>query len=66
MPLSEFDREHMTDIIAGDGDWFTAHLLRLIHKADDENRALLRIVFPKEVEAHEHWNLTGRGEYSRE
>jgi hypothetical protein len=25
--ISEFDRAHVGQIIAGDGDWFSAHLL---------------------------------------
>ena len=61
MPLSEFDREHMADIITGEGDWFTAHLLRLIAKADLNNRARLRLAYPEEVEAYEQWLVTERG-----
>lgn len=53
--ISEYDREHMADILAGHGDWFTAHLLRLIAKADALNRAKLRSVYTEEVEAFEEW-----------
>lgn len=35
----------------GDGDWFTAMLLRLIAKADGDNREKLARGFPVEVEA---------------
>ena len=53
--VSDFDREHMEDIVAGYGDWFSAELLRLIVKADSENRELLRKVFPVHVKAYEDW-----------
>lgn len=36
---------------SGHGDWFTAHLLRLIAKADFCNKAKLAVVFPVEVRA---------------
>ncbi len=55
MGLSRFDRSHMRSIMLGDGDWFTAQLLRLIQKADRFNRELLRKGFPVEVEAVEEW-----------
>lgn len=50
MPLSDFDREHVDLILDGQGDWFTAQLLRLIMKADRTNREKLRVSFPEEVE----------------
>lgn len=53
--ISDFDREHIGDIVAGNGDWFTAELLRLIAKADNNNRELLRKAFPEEVAAYEQW-----------
>ena len=53
--LSEHDKEHIADIVAGYGDWFSAELIRLIGKADRENRTLLRQVFPDHVEAYERW-----------
>ena len=61
MSLSQYDREHLAGIIAGDGDWFTAHLLRVIRKADPYNRSLLRQPFPEEVaavEEYETWKAT--------
>jgi hypothetical protein len=56
--LSAHDRERMTDIMAGYGDWFSAQLLRLIAKADVENRARLRLAFPDHVEAFEAWHMS--------
>ena len=55
MPISPHDRENIGEIIAGSGDWFTAKLLRLIAKADRDNRQKLQLVFPEEVEAYEEW-----------
>lgn len=55
MGLSQFDREHLAGIMVGEGDWFTAHLIRLIRKADPFNRALLRQGFPEEVAAVEEY-----------
>lgn len=54
--LSEYDRKHMADILAGQGDWFSAQLLRLIAKADHENLKRLRQVYPEHVEAYEAWH----------
>ena len=53
--ISPYDREHMADIVAGHGDWFTAKLLRLIAKADSHNRSKLRLAYPEEVRAYEEW-----------
>jgi hypothetical protein len=54
--LTHHDKENIEDIIAGKhGDWFTAHLLRLIKKADHVNRDKLRRIWPDEVEAVERW-----------
>lgn len=53
--LSQFDRVHLGDIIAGQGDWFSARLMRLIAHADAENRERLRLAFPDHVEAYEKW-----------
>jgi hypothetical protein len=53
--ISDYDREHIGDIVAGHGDWFTAHLLRLIAKADAYNRAKLEFMYAEEVEAFEEW-----------
>ncbi len=36
---------------SGDGDWFTAKLLRLIAAADFTNKAKLAVSFPVEVRA---------------
>lgn len=54
--VSDFDKAHMTDIISGSfGDWFSADLLRLIAKADSENKARLKIAFPDHVQAYLNW-----------
>jgi len=55
MPLSEYDKEHIEDIICGQGDWFTAELIRLINKADVNNCRKLATVFPDEVDAVNKW-----------
>ena len=55
MTLSEYDREHLEDLIFGEGTWFTAHLIRLIMKADSSNFERLRLGFPEEVAAVEIW-----------
>lgn len=59
--LSEYDRAHIEDIIAGHGTWFTAELLRLINKASFEHKARLRLGFPEEVLAVENWRGTPFG-----
>jgi hypothetical protein len=55
--ISEYDRAHVGDILRGNGDWFSAHLLRLLAKADRDNREALRLVFPEHVAAYEAWLL---------
>jgi hypothetical protein len=55
MPLSEYDRAHIGDLVAGHGDWFTARVLQLCAKADDMNLERLRLGFPNEVAAYETW-----------
>lgn len=54
--ISPYDKARMADILAGEGDWFTAYLLRLIAKADSANREKIRLGFPKEVDAYERWS----------
>lgn len=53
--ISQHDREHMQELLAGYGDWFSAHLLRLIAKCDKDNLETLRSVYPDHVEAYEQW-----------
>ena len=55
MGISAWDIEHLGEILAGRGDWFTAQLLRLILKADTSNRVKLSVVFPEEVRVVELW-----------
>lgn len=52
--MSDFDRTHVGEVMAT-GTWFTADLLRLIHRADTENLEQLRRAFPDEVAAWEAW-----------
>lgn len=62
--LSSFDIDRLGHILAGEGDWFSADLLRLIAKADPQNRAALRTIYPQHVEAFEKWSRTpARKEY---
>lgn len=55
MPISDYDRAHISDLVAGEGTWFTARLLRLIASADRVNRIRIGEAFPDEVEAFEQW-----------
>lgn len=50
----------MEDIVAGYGDWFSAELVRLIAKADENNREILRGAYPEHVEAYESWYYAKR------
>jgi len=59
--LSRFDRESIDEILRGHGDWYSARLLRLIHKADATNRARLAEVYPEHVAAVRSWEV-GRDE----
>lgn len=55
MTISEYDRVHVEDILYGDGDWFTAQLLRLCAKADSQNLEKIRTAFPDVVAAYLDW-----------
>ncbi|KKL17797.1 hypothetical protein LCGC14_2481950 [marine sediment metagenome] len=59
--LSEYDRNHISDLVYGHGNWFSAHLIRLIIKADMQDRAKLKQAYPEHVEAVEKWLATGEG-----
>ena len=63
MPISKVELEHMDEIMADtqgvEWNWFTCHLLRLISRADFENRQKLRLAFPEEVLAYEQWYIRG-------
>ena len=64
--ISDYDRAHIGNIIHGEGDWFTARLIRaldtLLPHADDMNVMRLRSAFPKEVAAYEEWYRGGHDE----
>jgi hypothetical protein len=49
--MNEYDTENIEPILNGHGDWFNAHLLRLIATADSGNTEKLRVSFPEQVEA---------------
>lgn len=53
--LSDYDKANLDKILGGHGDWFSAALMRLIMKADNENRRLLRVVYPDHVKAFEEY-----------
>lgn len=57
--ISDYDRAHVEEIIAGHGDWFTAYLLRLMHKADSQNFAKLAMAFPEEAAVYIMWQKRG-------
>lgn len=53
--LSQFDIDHVDEIINGHGDWFIAKLLRLIGDADQMNREAIRAGFPEVMGLWESW-----------
>ena len=53
--LSPHDEANIGRILGGYGDWFSAHLLRLIMKADSGNKERIRQVFPDHVAAYENY-----------
>jgi|SRR5579862_6696772 len=56
--VTQFDLDNFNEIIAGGADHFSAHLYRLIKKADYENRLKLMSVFPRHVEVLELWECS--------
>lgn len=52
---SVYDKANMDNILAGYGTWFSAHLFRLIAKADHLNKERLRLAFPDHVATFEEW-----------
>jgi hypothetical protein len=57
--LSAYDEHNIGSLLAGEGTWFNAHLLRLIAKADNSNMEKLRKGFPEEVKAVEEYRQEG-------
>lgn len=55
--LSDYDRAHIQNILRYPDEytWFSAQLIRLIAKADKNNRERIRSAFPEHVEAFEEW-----------
>ena len=60
MPLSEYDKAHVGDILDGSGDWYSAFTLRFLNKiyfkADTINKRKLWAVFSEEIIALLHYN----------
>jgi len=54
MALSEYSLQNVEEAISSETN-FTSDLLRLIAKADPENRSILRSAFPRAVEAYERF-----------
>ena len=53
--LSDYDRHNIQAILHGEGDWFTAKLLRLIANADKQSKRQIYKGFPDAVDAvHKH------------
>lgn len=65
MTVDDYDLKRIPEILNGEGDWFSAQLIRLIGKADDGNRERLRIAFPDHVAAFDDW-YHQRGHYAPE
>lgn len=59
MTISQYDISNIDRIIAGDGDWFTARLLRLMAHADKENLVRLGRAFPAPFAYFMNWRLGG-------
>lgn len=60
--ISNFDISNMHEILQGEGDWYSAHVLRfldaVLFKADSTNREKLFTAFPEhcaELYRHYHW-----------
>ena len=57
--ISQFDRDHIGDILRGMGDWFSAKLIRLLATCDPDNLEAFRVMYPDHVEAWEIWRTEG-------
>ena len=55
--MSNYDKANIGSILAGEGSWFTAYLIRLISKADEQNLARLKVAFPEEVDAVKSYRI---------
>jgi hypothetical protein len=53
--LSKYDIDNVESILRGDGDWFSAQLIRMCAKADAQNLERLRLGFPRHVALWEAW-----------
>jgi len=57
--MSEYDRQHVADILLGEGTWYNARLLRaladLLPHADVDNAAILERTWPEQCDAIRAW-----------
>lgn len=56
---SDFDVANIQRILSGEGDWWSAELLRLIAKSDRAHREALRLAAPLHVAAYEAFARDG-------
>ena len=49
--MSAYDKANIDEILAGEGDWFTAELLRFLAAIPQDDRRIFANQFPDEVEA---------------
>ena len=57
--LSEYDKDHIPEILHGQGDWFMAKLCRLIASADKQSKRQIYAGFPDAVNAV-HFHQTAK------
>lgn len=50
---TDYDKDHVRDILRGEGNWFGTLLLRLINHSDSGNLATLREAYPEHVAIYE-------------
>ncbi len=53
--ISQYDADHVEEMFDPRNTWFGAQMMRLIAKADRENKERLRLAFPHAVAAYERW-----------
>ena len=58
--VSEWDKKNIDSIMSGEGDWFSAQLLRMCSKADRDTLEQIRSGFPDHVALWESWKNNKR------
>lgn len=53
--ITKWDEENIDAIMSGQGDWFSAQLLRMCGKADKATLEQIRAGFPDHVQLWEKW-----------